>query len=326
VSWHDRDRVHPTFEWKGTLMPAEDVRARRPLGATGIEIGPLSFGSAPLSSVFWGNDADTAVAAARRAVAVGIGLFDTAPLYGLGEAEERLGVALGGADVAVATKAGRTLVDGPGGRDVVFDFSAAATRRQLEASLTRLRRDRVDIVHVHDPEDHLDAAVDECLPALATMRDEGLVGAISLGTTRCETVVHVLGRAELDVVMLAGRLTLLDQSALDDVVPECTRRGIPLLAAAVFNSGVLARPRTGSWYEYAPADDSVLARVGELQRQCDELGVSLRGAAMAYPLQFAPVASVVVGMATAAEVDENVQLLQSEYPDDLWPALGVASS
>lgn len=114
----------PSHSWR--------VRSRRPLGRTGIEVGPLSFGSAPLASVFWGNDPDTAVAAARRGIEVGIGLFDTAPLYGLGEAEERLGLALAGAgDVAIATKVGRTLVEGSGGRDVAFDFSADATRRQL---------------------------------------------------------------------------------------------------------------------------------------------------------------------------------------------------
>jgi aryl-alcohol dehydrogenase-like predicted oxidoreductase len=304
-------------------MPNQ-VRSRRMLGRTGIAVGPLSFGSAPLSSVFWGNDADTAIATGRRAVEVGIGLFDTAPLYGLGEAEERLGVALDGVgDIAIATKAGRSLVDGPDGRDIRFDFSADATRRQLDASLRRLRRDRVDIVHVHDPEDHLGEALQTCLPTLVELRDEGVIGAVSIGTTSCATVLHVLDHAEVDAIMLAGRLTLLDHSAVDEVVPACIRLGVPLLAAGVFNSGVLARPRVGSWYDYAPADDRVLARVDELQARCDELGVSLRGAAMAFPLQFAPVATVVVGMASPAEVDENVALIEADLPDDLWTHLDL---
>lgn len=305
-------------------MSTDSVRTRRPLGGTGIEVGPLSFGSAPMSSVFWGNDVDTAIATARRAVAVGIGLFDTSPLYGLGEAEERLGVALADVDViAIATKAGRTLSDSPGGRDIAFDFSADATRRQLDASLARLQRDRVDIVHVHDPEEHLDEAMGECLPALVDLRDAGVIGAVSIGTTSCATVLHVLEHAEVDVVMLAGRLTLLDQSAVDAVVPACARTGVPLLAAGVFNSGVLARPRAGSWFDYAPADDRVLARVAELEARCDELGVPLRAAAMAFPLKFEPVATVVVGMASPAEVDDDVALIESDIPDDLWAHLGL---
>ena len=305
-------------------MPPDPVRSRRPLGRTDITIGPLSFGSAPMSSVFWGNDADTAVATARRAVEVGIGLFDTAPLYGLGEAEERLGVALAGVDnIAIATKAGRTLVGSPGGRDIGFDFSADATRRQLDASLARLQRDHIDIVHVHDPEDHLDEAVGACLPTLIELRDEGVIGAVSVGTTSCATVLHVLDHAEVDAIMLAGRLTLLDQSAVAEVVPACARLGVPLLAAGVFNSGVLARPQAGSWFDYAPADERVLARVDELRTRCDDLGISLRGAAMAFPLQFAPVATVVVGMASPAEVDDNVALIETELPADLWRNLGI---
>ena len=302
---------------------------RRPLGRTGLQVGAMSFGTAPLSTPFWGNDEATAIAAARRGVELGFALFDTAPLYGYGEAEQRLGAALAGVDraaagIVVATKVGRTLIGEGADRDVVFDFSAAAVRPQLERSLERLGLDRVDIAHVHDPDDHLDAAVDECLPALAELRDEGLIGAISLGTVRCETASHVLAHADLDVLMLAGHLTLLDQQGLDEVVPECDRRGIPLLAAAVFASGVLARPfEPDAWFEFAARDDATLARAAELDRRCVELGVSLRAAAMAYPLRFAPVASVVVGMARPEEVDENVALLDGGVPEELWAHLGL---
>jgi D-threo-aldose 1-dehydrogenase len=291
------------------------VASRRPLGRTGIEVGPLSFGSAPLASVFWGNDEETAVATARRAVEVGVGLFDTAPLYGLGESETRLGRALEGiSHVAVATKVGRSLVDG----DAEFDFSGASVRRQLASSLERLGRDRVEVVHVHDPDDHLREALDECVPALAAMKAEGTVGAVSLGTTRCSTALHFLRHADVDAVMLAGRLTLLDQSAVEEVVPTCARLSVPLLAAGVFNSGVLARPHDGSWYDYAPADDETMARVRSLQGRCEAVGVSLRAAAMAFPLRFDPVASIVVGMASPNEVDENVALLEAGIPEDVW--------
>lgn len=294
------------------------VSDRWPLGRTGVAVGPLSLGSAPLASVFWGNDEVTAVATARRAAEIGIGLFDTAPLYGLGESEARLGRALEGiGDVAVATKVGRTLVGG----DVEFDFSAEAVRRQLASSLERLGRERVEVVHVHDPDDHLAEALDQCVPALVALRADGVIGAVSVGTTRCATALHFLRHADLDAVMLAGRLTLLDQSAAEEVVPMCARLGVPLLAAGVFNSGVLARPTDGSWYEYAPADDEMMAKVRSLERRCQEAGVSLRAAAMVFPLRFDPVATVVVGMASPEEVDENVALLEAGVPDEVWPEL-----
>jgi D-threo-aldose 1-dehydrogenase len=292
------------------------------LGATGIDVGPLSFGSAPLATAFWGNVEDRAVAAARRAADVGIALFDTAPLYGFGEAEERLGAALvEHPEVAIATKVGRTLVDADGSRDVVFDFSADATRRQLEASLDRLGRGRVDLVHVHDPDDHLAAALEGSLPALRQLQDEGVVGAVSLGTTRCATALHFLRHADLDALMLAGRLTLLDQEAVAEVVPACVAAGVPMLAAGVFNSGVLARPDEGSWFEYAPADADLVASARALAERCARFGVSLKAAAMAFPLRFEPVATVVVGMASPQEVDEDVALVAAGVPDGLWVEL-----
>ncbi len=299
---------------------------RRSVGATGLEVTAVTFGSAPLASVFWGNDADTAIAAASAAREAGIALFDTAPFYGLGEAEERVGAALAGSDpsaVLVATKVGRTLVGEGAARDVVFDYSADAVRRQLDASLARLGRDRADIVHIHDPEDHLRAALDECLPTLVALRDEGTVGAISVGTNVCATAMTFLREGEPDAVMVAGRLTLLDQSALDEVVPECERRGVPLLAAGVFNSGVLADPNPGRWFDYAPADEATITRAREIQRICEGHGVALRTAAMAFPLRYAPVATVVVGMATPAEVHENIAALSTAIPSSLWADLGL---
>jgi D-threo-aldose 1-dehydrogenase len=307
-------------------LPATGALERRRLGAAGPEVTALTFGSAPLATIFWENDESTAVATAAAARDAGIRLFDTAPFYGLGEAEQRLGVALAGSDpseVLIATKVGRTIVGSGADRDVVFDFSADAVHRQLEASFDRLGRERADVVHVHDPEDHLTEALDECLPALAALRDEGIVGAISVGTNVCATVLTFLREADPDVVMLAGRLTLLDRSALDEVVPECARRGVPLLAAGVFNSGILADPRPGRWYDYAPADDATLQRVREMAGICADAGVALRTAALAFPLSFAPVASVVVGMASPAEVRDNVAALDTALPAGLWDALDI---
>lgn len=292
----------------------------RALGRTSVLITPLALGTAPLATVFWGNEPDRAVATVEAAVHAGIGYFDTAPLYGLGEAETRLGAGLAGAgaldDVSIATKVGRTIVE----RDVEFDFSADAVRRQLEASLARLGRDRVDVVHVHDPEDHLDAAIDEAAAALTQLRDEGVIGAVSVGTNVVETARTFVERADVDAVMVAGRLSLLDPSGIA-LADECGSRQVAYLAAGVFNSGVLARPVEGSWFDYAPAPDDVLDQVRRLDRVCREAGVSLRAAAMQHPLRHPGVTAVIVGMASPDEVTANVTDLSAPIGDDVWQAI-----
>ena len=288
-------------------MSPADALPTHSLGGTGLSINRLVLGTAPMSSFFWDTPAEQGVATAVAAYESGIRTFDTAPLYGLGEAETRLGEALArtgaGDDVVIATKVGRTLVDGPGGPDVVFDFSAEAVQRQLDASLGRLQRDQVDIVHVHDPDDHLDAAVEGSFAALASLKAQGVVRAVSVGSTKVATVLDVLRRAEPDVVMIAGRLTLLDREAVDELLPGmCRGAACPCLAAGVFNSGVLARPDPGAWFDYAPALPHILDRAEALAAVCAEAGVSLRAAAMQFPLRFDGVAAVVVGMSSPTEV------------------------
>lgn len=305
-------------------MPADTPLATTSLGRTGLEVSRLVLGTAPMSSFFWNTPADQGVATAVAAVTAGIRTFDTAPLYGLGEAEERLGAGLAGTDdrsVVVATKVGRTLVGAGDDRDVEFDFSADAVQRQLDSSLRRLGRDHVDIVHIHDPEDHLDQALEQCFPALARLRAAGTIRAVSVGTNSADTALTVLDRADPDVVMVAGRLTLLDRRAAEALVPECARRGVPMLAAGVFNSGVLARPVHGAWFDYAPVEPDVLARVTAMEAICRDVGVSLGVAALQYPLRFEPVAAVVVGMSSPAEVDANVAAMAIEIGDDVWAAL-----
>ncbi|MGD9997414.1 MAG: aldo/keto reductase [Ilumatobacteraceae bacterium] len=286
---------------------------------------PLAFGTAPLATQFWGNDEATAVDAAVAAVRAGITWFDTAPLYGSGEAEERLGAALRTAGdppgLLVATKVGRPVVGIGDERTSTFDYSRAGTIVSLEASLARLGRDHVDIVHVHDPEDHLEQAIDECIPTLAELRDQGVIGAVSVGTMVCAAALRLLRESTLDAVMIANRLTLLDHTALDELVPECADRGVPLIAAAVFNSGLLASQRAGVWYDYAPADDALVRRARDADRVCERHGVSLRTAALQYPLRFAPVRAVVAGMATAEQVHENLVSMSAAIPDEMWDEL-----
>ena len=282
------------------------------------------MGTAPLATIFWGNDADTAVQTAARALERGVGFFDTAPFYGLGEAEQRLGQALaaaGGERPVIATKAGRLLTHGADGSvDVHFDFSHDAAMRSLESSLERLGVDRVDIVHIHDPDDHIHEALEGTYPALVALRDQGAIGAVSLGTNSVATAAVFLERADLDCMLVAGRYTLLDRSAAE-LIDACAQRGVAYLAAGVFNSGVLARSQAGAWYDYGPASDETLSRASDIDSVCQRHGVSLRAAAVNFPLANPKVAAVVVGMAAPVEVDENLAALRAPVPDELWTDL-----
>ena len=180
--------------------------------------------------------------------------------------------------------------------------------------------DRVDILHIHDPDDHIDEALEGTYPALVELRDQGMIGAVSLGTNSVATAAVFLERADLDCMLVAGRYTLLDRSAAE-LIDACARRGVAFLAAGVFNSGVLARPRSGSWYDYGPASDETLARAAAIDDVCQRHGVSLRAAAVNFPLTNPNVTAVVVGMAAPAEVDENLDALSAPVPDELWREL-----
>ena len=292
------------------------------LGGTGLTVRRLAMGTAPLATVFWGNDAGTAVQTAARALERGVGFFDTAPFYGLGEAERRLGRALAAAPSGprpvIATKAGRLLTQGTDGSvDAYFDFGYGAAMQSVESSLERLGVDRVDIVHIHDPDDHIHEALEGTYPALMALREQGVIAAVSLGTNSVATAAVFLERADLDCMLVAGRYTLLDRSAAE-LIDACARRGVAYLAAGVFNSGVLARPRAGSWYDYGPATDGTLERAAAIDAVCQSHGVALRAAAVNFPLTASKVAAVVVGMAAPAEVDENLAALRTPVPEELW--------
>ncbi len=293
------------------------------LGRTALRVSRLGLGTAPLASVFWGNDEATAGETARRALDAGVTFFDTAPFYGLGEAESRLGAAVRGRreGVVIATKVGRLLDAGADGQvEARFDFGYDAVRRSIDSSLGRLGVDRVDVVHIHDPDDHIDEAVAGAYRALVDLRDQGVIDAVSLGTNSVETAATFLERCDLDCVLVAGRYTLLDQSAAP-VLQQCAERGIAYLAAGVFNSGVLARPSEGAWYDYAPAARPLLDRALQIEQVCRRHGVTLRAAALSFVLARPEVTVVIVGMAAPDEVDENLAAAEAGVPDELWADL-----
>ena len=203
-----------------------------------------------------------------------------------------------------------------------FDFSAAAVRRSLEGSLGRLGLDRADLVYVHDPDDHLDEAIAGAIPELIRMREEGLVSAVGVGMNQWQAPLRMVRETGIDLVMLAGRWTLLDRSG-QPLVDECAARGVAVVAAAPFNSGLLARawPGDGAYFDYGPATPQVLARARALAGICQRHGVSLPDAAIQFPLRHPAVVSVVAGMRSGEEVASTLARFATVVPDDAWTEL-----
>ena len=268
----------------------------------------------------------------RRAWDLGVRAFDTAPLYGAGRSERALASGLAGAPrdaFVLSTKVGRLVraVEAPArpGADppakTYFDFSDQGTRRSLEESLERLGLERLDVAFIHDPDDHHEQALAETYPALVELRERGLIGAIGVGMNRSEPLARFVREAPFDCLLVAGRYTLLDQTALDDLLPAAEELGVPILAGGIFNSGVLADPRLGSTFDYALATDAVLTRSRDLDAVCAGFGVPLRAAGLRFPLGHPAVTSVVAGPGSPAEVDDLVRLWAAEIPDELWAGL-----
>jgi D-threo-aldose 1-dehydrogenase len=292
-----------------------------------LELGRLGLGTAPLGGLYSAVDEGTAHAVVERAWELGIRYFDTAPHYGSGSAEHRLGASLRGRPreaFAVSTKVGRLLR--PGKSDwrgappfrSYFDFSYEAALRSLEQSLERLGLDRVDIALVHDPDEHYDEALAGAYRALARLRDEGVVRAIGIGMNQTELLCRFAREADPDCFLVAGRYTLLDRSAGEQLLPLCAERGIAVVAGGVFNSGVLAG---GGTYDYGAAPPVVLDRVGELKEVCARHEVPLGAAAVQFPLRHPAVEHVLVGCRTPLEVEDDVRLFELDVAPALWQEL-----
>lgn len=298
----------------------------------------LAFGGGPLGGLFTPLDDGTAAGALEAAWEGGVRYFDTAPHYGIGHSERRMGAFLRACppgEYTVSTKVGRLLVpQDPAGREDesfavpathrrVWDFSRDGVRRSLEESLARMGLDRVDVLYLHDAESHFEEALRDGYPALAELRAEGVVGAIGAGMHDTALLTRLVREADVDVVMLAGRYTLLDQSALDTLLPACAEHGVSLWAAAIFNSGVLATPRPaeGARFDYAPAGADLLRRVHRIADVCEAHGVTVPQAAMAFPLAHPVVAGIVVGMRSAGEVRHNLASLAVGVPPGVWSDL-----
>lgn len=308
------------------------------LGHSAVEVTELGFGGGPLGGLFTPLDDDTAAGALTAAWDCGICYFDTSPHYGIGHSERRTGDLLRRkprGEFTVSTKVGRLLVpQDPAGRmdesfEVpathrrVWDFSRDGVLRSIDDSLARMGVDRIDVVFLHDAEEHFEIALRDGYPALAELRARGAVGAIGAGMYHTAMLTRLVRETDVDVVMLSGRYTLLDQSALDDLLPACDERGVSVLAASIFNSGLLATPRpdSGARFDYAPASPELLRRAHRIADVCEAHGVTLPQAAMAFPLRHPVVAGIVVGMRSAEEARCNVDSFGVDVPAQVWADL-----
>ncbi|MEV7215572.1 aldo/keto reductase [Kitasatospora cineracea] len=312
------------------------TRRQRSVGRAAVPLSTLSFGAAGIGNLFTAITDREADQAVHTAWECGYRYFDTAPHYGLGLSERRLGRALRHyprEQYALSTKVGRLLVPQDGtGRDTEgfavpathrreWDFTADGVRRSLEASLERLGLDRVDIVYLHDPDDHADQALDEAYPALERLRAEGVVGAIGVGMNQTAVPARFVRDTDIDAVLLAGRYTLLDQSGLDELLPLADERGVGVVNAGVFNSGLLADPAPGARYDYRTAPAALLDRALALKAVCERHGVPLRAAAAQFGLGHPATVSVLVGVRRPEQVRDAAELMERPVPAPLWAEL-----
>lgn len=307
-----------------------------------LPLGRLGYGAANLGNLHRVLTEEEAWAILEEAWDCGIRYFDTAPHYGLGLSECRLGAFLATRprdEYVVSTKVGRLLrpntahaaeLDLDNGFHVpadvmrVWDLSADGVRTSLTESLERLGLDRVDLLYVHDPERHnLDQGIREALPAVAALRDEGIVSAVGVGSMVTRALIDSAETGLVDLLMVAGRYTIADDDAAAELLPECERRGVGIVAAAVFNSGLTAKdsPSPDSRFDYEPVHPDRLARVQRIASLCADFGVTLPSAALQFPLLSPVVRNVVVGGSTPAQVRQSVERANEPIPPALWAAL-----
>ncbi|MEU7876270.1 aldo/keto reductase [Dactylosporangium sp. NPDC049140] len=321
-----------------TAGPARPLPRRPAVRLTG-----LGFGAAQGGNLYHATSDETFHAAVQAAWDNGIRYFDTAPHYGLGLSERRLGAALRTRprdSYVLSTKVGRLLVPSPQtahrrdpeGFDVPadlrreWDFSRDGVLRSLEASLQRTGLDRIDIVYLHDPDEHWEQAAKHAVPALTELRDQGVIGAVGAGMNQSALLTRFVRETDVDLVMCAGRYTLLEQGAMDDLLPAASDGGVGVVIAGVYNSGLLARdqPPADAMYNYAPAPAELIDRARRIAAVCEAHGVRLPAAALAFVRSHPAVVSTVVGLRTPVEVGETRQRAAAVVPEALWTALRAA--
>lgn len=321
----------------------------RPLGPTGLAVSVLGLGASMLGNLYRPICDAEARATVEAALAAGMTYVDTAPHYGRGLSERRVGDALRAREgVVLSTKVGRLMTPDPSVRDdrerdgfcsampfrPIFDYSRDGVLRSWEASLQRLGLARIDVLYVHDIGRQTHGAEHDRawaqltrgggLRALEELRDAGEIAGFGIGVNEIETCLDVMAEARLDVILLAGRYTLLEQAALDELLPACEASRTSIVIGGPYNSGILATGTRGPgplYYNYAPAPPDILARVARIEAVAEQHGVPLAAAALQFPLAHRQVASVIPGLGDADRVDETLRLARTPIPPSFWQAL-----
>jgi D-threo-aldose 1-dehydrogenase len=312
------------------MNPLEKKR----LGKTALEVTSLGLGCTSLAGMYEDISEDQAVEVVYRSLELGLNLFDTAPFYGSGKSEERLGRALAGNPrnrFVLATKVGRTLIPTEGenyGKKIfinplpfkpVFDFSYDGVMKSFEASLARLKVDRIDIVHIHDPDNYYQEAIESAYPALEKLRSEGAIQAISVGMKHWEMLARFAHEGNFDCFLLAGQYNLIDQSAIHELFSLCLKKSIGIILGGTYGSGILATgAKPGAKYDYVDAPPEILEKVSCIEAVCAYHNVSLKAAASQFSLSHPAVTAIIPGAGDPAFVEENFNLLQQEIPADFW--------
>lgn len=310
---------------------------KKELGRTGLQVTRLGLGCAALGGLYGDIPEEQATAVVQRALGLGLNLFDTAPLYGSGKSEQRLGRALRGVPrdaYVLASKVGRILVPADGserGQEIyanpppfkpVFDFSYEGVMRSFESSLERLGVDRIDILHIHDPDDHYEDAIKGAYPALDKLRSQGVIRAVSAGMNQWEMLARFAREGRFDCFLLAGRYSLLEQEAMDELLPLCLEKKIGIMAGGTYNSGILAKgAQAGSKYNYADAPPEVIKKAQQLEEAATRHQVNIKAAASQFALAHPAITCIIPGTRQPSRVDENFNLLTEKIPAAFWDDL-----
>ena len=327
------------------------------IGNTNLSLTNLGIGTAPIGGWPKALGEDQALEILETAWQNGVRYFDTAPFYGFGMAEERLGKFLKNKkknEYVISTKVGRLIVDsikktsdesffkGAPNREPYFDFSYDATMRSFEESLQRLQIDKIDILLIHDPDNHYNEALNGALKAILKLKDQKVISAVGCGMNQNEMLTNFADTGLVDCFLLAGRFTLLDQRSLDNLIPACENNNVSLIIGGVYNSGILANPSASSYFDYAQLNDSWyekakilgvrqpesyesntywLNKANKIKKICDDHQVTLKAAAINFPYLNKNIATVLTGVSSTEEVYENINNYNTKISDDLWKKL-----
>ena len=314
-----------------------DPLERKTLGSSGLQVTRLGLGCAALGGLYGDIPDQQAHAVVHKALDLGLNLIDTAPLYGSGKSEIRLGQALQGVprdNYVLASKVGRVLEptdDDDRGMDIfgdpppfkpVFDFSHDGIMRSVDESLQRLQLDRIDILHIHDPDDHYREAIGSAYPALDKLRGEGTIKAVSAGMNQSEMLARFAREGDFDCFLLAGRYSLLEQESLDELLPLCLERDIGIMAGGTYNSGILAKGSgEGAKYNYADPPAEIVDKARRIETVAARHGVDVKAAASQFALAHPAVTCIIPGTRRPERVQENFDLVKAEIPAQLWAEL-----